>query len=179
MAKLQHHAIVTISVLGNKYLSSSKQIRRTFKFKQTNTADFQIQTNKYGKHSNICLLGTLNTNHSNVEHALLSKENLQHTVRLLISIDIDEPQATQVLQELYNECPSLFDALLPRSEQADFFKQVADDSLLMLLPSTDHLKPAVIGRISTTHCRDQLNLPTRSSQLDFGFKNQDRASYSL
>ena len=76
-----------------------------------------------------------------------------------------------------NECPSLFDALLPRSEQADFFKQVADDSLLMLLPSTDYLKPAVIGRISATHCRDQLNLPTRSSQLDFGFKTELRIAY--
>src|SRR5271156_5702158 len=61
MAKLQHHAIVTISILGNKYLSSSKQIQRTFKSNKSKHVDFQIQTNKYGKHSNVCLLGTLIT----------------------------------------------------------------------------------------------------------------------
>src|SRR5271155_803646 len=46
------------------------------------------------------------------------------------------------------------------------------DSLLILHPTTDHIKPAAISRISTTRCRDELNLPVRSSQMDWSFQQQ-------
>ena len=58
------------------------------------------------------------TNHQNVEKALLARENLQQTVRLILSnafADRD-PGLTKLLQRMHLKIPSLFESLLPKSE---------------------------------------------------------------
>jgi hypothetical protein len=124
-----------------------------------------------------------NTNHSNVERVLLSKENLRQTVRLLLAnaflFDHAEQEITLVFQELYQECPTLFDTILPRSEQGNFDEEVAGDSLLSTLSTTNHINPSAIGRYNSKYCRDILQVPIRSCAMDESFKTELRRAYEL
>ena len=51
-------------------------------------------------------------NHSNFEKTMLLRENTGQTVRLILLDDFahTEPETTQLVKNIYSNCPSLFDA---------------------------------------------------------------------
>lgn len=136
----------------------------------TNSADFPSRLSWYKKI-------IYHTNHSNVELALLNRKNVQQTVRLLLAkaFEHSNPDLTLVFNELYRECPSLFEQVLPRSEVADYVNLLEegfdDDELKLKLPEdSTQYRPAAITCIQPKYAKDTLQLPTRPSQMSDNFR---------
>ena len=117
------------------------------------------------------------TNHSNVERALLTKENVQLTVRLLLmnAFEHSDPELTKLFLELYSECPSLFKMWLPRSEVESL---VPDDEEVLIRGDETHLRPIAIGCIQPQYVRGVLKLPCREKDMDAAFETDLRIAYS-
>jgi len=108
------------------------------------------------------------TNHRNVEKMLLSHESLQQSLRLILmdAYDSEEPKITSLVKSLYRKCPTLFNTLLPRSEQKSLRSQVEEDEEedSMSLESDDHHRHVTAtGCLSATYCKNVLQVPTCSS----------------
>lgn len=122
------------------------------------------------------------TNHSNVEQALLNHENIQQTARLLLldSFATSEPTLTRTFKDLREECPTLFERFLPRSEQEnDVDNDVDEDSSMLIMGDDLHLRPTVLGRIKPAYCREQLSLPVRGSALPTEFQKMLKMAYEI
>lgn len=106
-----------------------------------------------------------NTNYSNVEKHLLSRENMQQTIRLALlgAFQDTEPAITTQLSELYDYCPVLFESLLPKSERAE--EDFEDNDTLRIKEDSSHSRAKASHRLQPKHCREVLNLPIRSSVL--------------
>lgn len=108
------------------------------------------------------------TNFTNVEKLLLSRESVRQTARLLLlgAYKMSEPEISHTFQELYVECPSLFDSLLPKSEQ-ESQQQIVDEteSFISIMDDSTHVRPHTFSRLQPLFCRDFLHLPIRSSAL--------------
>ena len=104
------------------------------------------------------------TNHFNVILHLLSRENLQQTIRLALLNAFENTDAfiTEQLRELYEACLTLFESLLPPSEREE---EREDDDSLLIQEDQDHYNAAVLHRLQLKHCRQVLDLSTRSSML--------------
>jgi hypothetical protein len=128
----------------------------------------------------------LNTNHSNIEKALLGRENLQQTVRILLNNGMRETDAqmSDLLQYIHQQCPTLLESLLPRSEQETMRNQleslVEDDEEVPLVGSQSHLNPTATGCIATKYVRGTLKLPVSRQDLenDRAFAKLLRQAYS-
>lgn len=120
-----------------------------------------------------------NTNFSNVERHLLMRESLQQTTRLILldAYQSLEPELTATFKDLYDTCPTLFESLLPRSEQLELESEETE-AFQSILGDTHHLKPRVMSRLKPTYCRDELGLPIRSSALTAVFKHHFRTAYA-
>lgn len=119
-----------------------------------------------------------NTNFSNVERHLLTRESLQQTSRLILldAYQTSEPKLTATFKDLYDTCPGLFESLLPRSEQLEL--QVEDDEPSQtILQDANHLKPSVFSRLKPMYCRNELGLPIRSSAFLPVFRTRLRNAY--
>jgi hypothetical protein len=117
-----------------------------------------------------------NTNHANIEKALLGRENLQQTVRMLLSNGMRDTDAEigDLLQYINRTCPTLFEPFLPRSEHESLRTQMdvladSDDDEVPLVGSKTHLDPAAIGCITTAYARGTLKLPVKTADLDTSF----------
>jgi hypothetical protein len=126
-----------------------------------------------------------NTNHANIEKALLGRENLQQTVRILLNNGMRNTDAemSDLLQYIHSQCPTLFESVLPRSEQESLRNQLeslVEDDEVPLISTARHRNPAAIGCISTAFARRSLRLPVKSSDLDEDFKFSEmlRKAYS-
>jgi hypothetical protein len=66
-------------------------------------------------------------NQHGVERELLLRENTRQTARFVLENAFAhiEPEITQLIQGIYRSYPSIFQAILPRSEQVDLEKAVA------------------------------------------------------
>ncbi|KAN0075598.1 hypothetical protein V8E54_006868 [Elaphomyces granulatus] len=102
-----------------------------------------------------------NTNHSDVEKALLKHEALRQSVRLILANAFahDEPQITAMLQRLRQRCPTLFQSLLPQSEHHNF-------PVPTLTKTTDI---AATARLQNKYCREMLMLPTCGAEAITAF----------
>ena len=122
------------------------------------------------------------TNFSNVERLLLQKEALKQTLRLILGdgYSSSEPNLTPFLQNLRTACPSLFEALLPRSEQLNTSGDplIDNEAYLAIQGDDSHRDPTVIGRVQPTYGRNKLGLATRPSQFDTGQRERLTAAYA-
>ena len=102
-----------------------------------------------------------------------------------------DPDLTKVFNELYKECPSLFQQILPRSEVADYASLLDDDDDedLGQLDLTSTLaagsfqdRPAAIACIPPKYAKETLGLPIRPTQMSDSFQkmytNAFEAGYS-
>lgn len=119
-----------------------------------------------------------NTNFSNVERLLLTRESLQQTIRLILldAFQNSEPELTATIKDLYSKCPMLFESLLPRSERLELSPE-EDEPSQSILHDANHLKPATLSRLKPTYCRDELGLPIRSSAFSASFRRDIRQAY--
>jgi len=89
-------------------------------------------------------------------------------------------EITALVRELNENCPTLFETLLTRSEQENFSVALIDeaDSQVMIASDANRLRPAAIGRLQATYCRDFLGLPTRATAaLPDAFRSALRIAY--
>lgn len=131
------------------------------------------------------------TNHQNVEKALLGRENLQQTVRLILNnaFTQQEPELTKLFQRMYLKIPLLFESLLPKSEVetvgAVNIEVDADDEAFVGEAEAQiegevnaiHRRPAVIGCLQSRFCKEILKLPIRSSDMTPNFKAELSQGY--
>jgi hypothetical protein len=107
---------------------------------------------------------------------LLNRKNIQQTVRLLLanSFQHSDPELTSLFNELYEECPSLFSQILPRSEATDYMTELLqedEDVYKLQLPAdSTQYDPAAIACIQAKYAKDTLRLPTRPSQMSDDFR---------
>lgn len=112
-----------------------------------------------------------NTNFSNIEHFLLTRESVQQIAQLIFfdAYQLSEPQLTATFKSLYDTCPALFESLLPRSEQLEL--QTEDDEPYQsIMADANHLQPRVLSWLKPMYCRDKLNFPICSSALPVNFR---------
>jgi hypothetical protein len=122
------------------------------------------------------------TNHSNIEQALLKRENIQQTVRLLLAkaFQHSDPGLTTTFSDLYKECPSMLQQILPRSKVADYSELLEEDESELALPSNgNHSRPAAIGYIQPKYAKDVLQLPMRTSQMFENFRKQFTTAFKI
>lgn len=83
------------------------------------------------------------TNFRDVERVLLGHENIQQTIRLVLEngFTATEPTLTQTMQNLWSDCPTLFNMIQQRSEQ----QSEEDDPTLTIIGDNEHRKPMVLG----------------------------------
>lgn len=107
------------------------------------------------------------TNFSNVEKLLLGRESVRQTARLLLlgAYDKSDPEISRTFRELSVECPSLFDLLLPKSEQEAQGEADETESSISIMEDIAHIRPYTFCRLQPLFCRDFLHLPIRSSFL--------------
>ena len=107
------------------------------------------------------------TNHSNVERQLLRRQNFQQTIRLILlkSFETSDPGLTALMLDIYQDAPTLFESLLPKSELATRGEDGDEDNLdvMKIEEDPDHKNPKTIGRLKPAYVTDFLDLPTRSS----------------
>jgi hypothetical protein len=120
------------------------------------------------------------TNHISVERALLGRENVQQTVRLVLmnAFKHSDHELTELMHSLFADCPSLFEALLPRSEQESLKQNDEADSMMRLPEDALHKRPAAIGRIQPKYCKEVLKLPMYDRQMSDQFKSGLRKAYA-
>lgn len=122
------------------------------------------------------------TNHVQVEKALLMRQNLMHTIRLILgnAYSVTDPGLTQLFAYIFRLCPTLFDTAIPRSEQRVFTEEMEnndeDELDLVNLQLVQHLRPKVIGRLKDKFIKSQ-GLPTRNSEVKDEFYRQLRLAY--
>ena len=106
---------------------------------------------------------------------------MQQTIRLILlnAFTVSEPEVTQQIQDLYNHCPTLFDSLLPRSEQTHFQDANDDEDSVAIQGSPNHLHPMAISRIQPKYCRNVLKLSIKAQDFDVTFKKCLRLAYEL
>lgn len=125
----------------------------------------------------------LNSNHRNPEEFLLNSENIDTTIRLLQAgaFEVDDPGATQQLQQLMINCPNLVQQFLP---VADFIEtpveDIGEDEEVQsegISGNERQTKITVIGRVKANHVEKQWKLPTRPSQMTETFRRALRVAY--
>ena len=108
------------------------------------------------------------TNHIDVEKHLLLHEGLRQSVRLLLmdAFKEDEPTITEVVKELYRNCPTLFQVLITRSEQTSLLAEQGseeEEDTMTLQSDKDHRDVTAIGRLGARYCKNTLRVPLRAS----------------
>ena len=125
------------------------------------------------------------TNHVKVEKLLLEHERLRQSIRLIImkAWEVEEPQITAVVTDLYRKCPLLFDTF-SRSEQESFrsslIEQDQDEDEITLQSDDMHRHVTATGRLETKYCKEILLLPIRASDplMTTNFKSQLRMAFA-
>ncbi|KAF7532596.1 hypothetical protein G7054_g7828 [Neopestalotiopsis clavispora] len=135
------------------------------------------------------------TNYSNIEKILLMKANFQETIRLVLrgAFKVEDPELTEQILDLRQECPSLFDKVLSRTDrdqlEAGAGTGVAgsqDDFEMELYSSANanHLKPSAINRIPGKEiarlkhaANDDHHLPLRPELATPGFRRRIRLAF--
>jgi hypothetical protein len=123
---------------------------------------------------------------------MLTRESIRQALRLVLmnAFQDEEPVITKLLKDLYRKCPTLFESVLPRSEQEDLrhslLEDEEEDSITAIQPDSLHRSPTATGCLQAIYCRNVLQLPTRASDTKLmtpEFKSQLRAAlgkeYSL
>lgn len=133
------------------------------------------------------------TNHVQVEKALLMRQNLMQTIRLILgngylmshpeltrlfggqnhTLPILDPVLTPLSVEIYRQCPTLFDMAIPRSEQQVFTEEMEnndEDELDLGVGSNSHGSLQLVQHLRPKvigRLKDKFiksqGLPTRSS----------------
>lgn len=122
-----------------------------------------------------------------MEASLLGRESLQSTVRLILAngYAVSHPDLTYLLKSINQAVPTLFDTLMPRSEQQTFSEDLEisgtlDDELDMpiyeSIQRVQHLKIKAVGQLQDAHCK-KIGLPTRSSQMNTNFHRRLISTY--
>ena len=119
------------------------------------------------------------TNHSNVERTLLMKENQQITLRLLLNNEFrsTDPELTDLVLGLYQDCPLVFENLLPRSEIKSLNEEYSDDAV-DLVDDVDHVQPRAVGRLTSKCIRSKLGFPVLVKEFDTAFSMNFTEVYS-
>ena len=113
---------------------------------------------------------------------------MQITIRLILRNGFyhKDKELTTIVNRLYNQCPTLFDSVLPRTDRQDM---AADDELENELDvhsgvDSKHRRATVIGAIPpatinrTLHfLNDNRPLPRRHDDMSEGFKRALRRAY--
>ena len=86
---------------------------------------------------------------------LLNHENLQQIIKLILlnSFVKSEPALTQIFQILRENCSTLFNRFLSKSEKHE--KMNDENSSIFILINNENFRPAVSNRIKSTYCRNQ------------------------
>ena len=109
---------------------------------------------------------------------MLQRENLQQTIRLVLlgAFGREEPEITALVRGLSVSCPSLFEVILPRSEQELLVEDV--DDMIDIVEDAAHKRPKAIGCLQPSYVRDTLQLPTRCSiNMPMDFRIALRRAY--
>ncbi|KAI1097192.1 hypothetical protein F4804DRAFT_352027 [Jackrogersella minutella] len=124
------------------------------------------------------------TNYSNIEKLLLAKSNMQITIRFLLQDAFfhRDSELTLRMQRLYNDCPTLFESVLPRTEIQDMPENELDFELDANSGGDyQHRRATVIGHVhlkGTTHVINEGRaLPTRHVNMTDRFKHVLRQTY--
>ncbi|KAL7818066.1 hypothetical protein V8C44DRAFT_211757 [Trichoderma aethiopicum] len=128
------------------------------------------------------------TNHSSVEKLLLAKVNMQMTIRLVLrnAFYLQDGELTRQMNSLYEKCPALLDAILPRTDRRDLVEDEEGDFELDVHFGADagHRRATVIGQIpvkvirATTHVLNSNQpLPTHHDNMDQRFREELRRAY--
>lgn len=142
-------------------------------------------------HDRLFKLRVYETNYSNVEKQLLMKMNISETVRLGLrnAFKHDDPELTDVLQQLYAQCPVTLGGILSRSDKQELDDADADadqhEAVIEAAANDNHINPRVINRIlpremtAVTHAVNRGNrLPTKgNTDMEFSFKVLIREAY--
>lgn len=151
-------------------LASPRSLRPGF-FEQTYPSYRLLTSSRYFK------TRVYETNYSNVEKILLMKVNFQETMRLLLqnAFQHDDPELTSEMLALYQQCPTLFNTVLSRTDRNEMDALLDNEDHEMEIDQSadsNHLRPAAINRIPTksvvaTHpINDGNRIPTRSGDLN-------------
>src|SRR6202007_2891778 len=115
-----------------------------------------------------------NTNHHQVEKDLLTKENERQTIRFILSnaFQYSDPELTKLVQNMFVECPVLFNSILPRSEQMvvdGILDEDDGDDEAFVSEDANHKMPSVSGCIQAKYCRAH-GMPTRGAHMENNFR---------
>lgn len=118
---------------------------------------------------------------------MLGRENIQQTVRLLLrnAFKHSDPELTKLFQELYAECPALFDRILPRTEHSlaeslgiDPANDGGEDGEVEIAKEEGlHQNVAVIGRLPAKYCHEN-RFPVREKDMDAAFARSLSMAYA-
>jgi hypothetical protein len=128
------------------------------------------------------------TNHRNVEKLLLGKINVQITIRFLLldAFKDSDPELTAAMRDTFDDCPTLLDAALSRTDRVDLDDLREDDDQCDLGNSAgvSHKRPALIGRVARAELRHAIHpanedhpLPVRREDMQRAFRTLLREAY--
>lgn len=128
------------------------------------------------------------TNHSNVEKILLSKINLQMTTRMILQNGFyhRDGELTVQMKRLYNQCPTLFDSVLPLTDRGNMLEEdeLENEMDIYFGADRDHRRPTVIGAIPSNVVNQSIHLanggnpmPRYDTHMTDGFKRLLRRAY--
>ncbi|KAI9749166.1 MAG: Glutathione reductase [Chaenotheca gracillima] len=119
------------------------------------------------------------TNFRDVEKVLLSRENVQLTLRLCLggAYARDEPDITKALSKMHQQCPTLFESILPPSERLT----EDDESYLEIQDDAKHSQPAALYCLSRRYVLEELKFPINARHLHVNdpFLVQVRRAYAV
>jgi hypothetical protein len=85
------------------------------------------------------------------------------------------------MSKLYNNCPTLFDAILPRTDHRDMTEDELDYELDTEAGNKAHHRATVIGQVSVKNVVHPINnngdLPTKPVRMTDSFQAQLRRAY--
>ncbi|KAI1494442.1 hypothetical protein F5X96DRAFT_560289 [Biscogniauxia mediterranea] len=123
------------------------------------------------------------TNHRSPERDLFDMENLLQTLRLTLidGYKHDEPEITEMIQDLNKSVPTMFATLLPRD---DINEEDAEDDndpsvAVRIVNDERHCRPSALVRLKAMHCKNILGLPVREKEMSVVFRAKLRFAYSI
>jgi len=118
------------------------------------------------------------SNHRDVERTLLTRENVQQTIRFVLggSFVKSEPNTTGLMRRLNQQCPTLFNYVLPHSEQSE---EDSNETSLLIISDSSHNNPTALSCIARNFAAKTLGLPMRVNNLEttHPFKTDLRHAY--
>ncbi|ELR04371.1 hypothetical protein GMDG_06740 [Pseudogymnoascus destructans 20631-21] len=101
-----------------------------------------------------------------VEKALVHRENVNVTLRLILqgAFDQSHPVISAQVKALYHQCPMLAEHILPSSQWAD----TTEDDALDIKPDATHIHPRATHCVARAFVKNELDLPLQMRDVPEG-----------